>query len=135
MAKGMDSIGALPYTIVVILTVALHFVFLGYLIVGGFLAWRWPATFGLHIAAVVWGAASLTVGLPCPLTDLERYARARAGMADMAPGGFIEHYLTGVLYPVEWTTLIQALAFVAVLLSWVGLNIRNRRRPAATPAR
>lgn len=128
-------VGALPYTIVVIVTVALHFAFLCYLVVGGFLAWRWPATIGLHLAAVIWGAASLTVGLPCPLTDLERLARARAGMGELAPAGFIDHYLDGVLYPVEWTTLIQALAFVAVLVSWVGLSIRFRRRSAASPVR
>ena len=131
----MDSLGAVPYTIVVILTVALHAVFLCYLVVGGFLAWRWPATIGLHIAAVVWGAASLTVGLPCPLTDLERYARAGAGLGELPPAGFIDHYLTGVLYPAEWATAIQVLAFVAVVVSWVGLSIRSRRRSAALPAR
>lgn len=126
---------ALPYTIVVVLTVAVHFVFICYLAVGGFLAWRWPATVGWHIAAVVWGVASLTAGLPCPLTDLERFGRAGAGMGELPSEGFIAHYLTGVWYPAESAAAVQALVLAAVVGSWVGLVIRRRTRPAESPAR
>jgi uncharacterized protein DUF2784 len=131
----MNLLGALPYTIVVALTVTAHFAFLGYLVVGGFLAWRWPTTIGLHIAAVGWGAASLAVGLPCPLTDLERFARAGAGMAPLPPEGFIEHYLTGEWYPADCAAVVQALVFAAVLGSWVGLSLRSRTRSAGSQAR
>ncbi|MCB0950833.1 MAG: DUF2784 domain-containing protein [Mycobacterium sp.] len=127
----MNLVGALPYTIVVVLAVVAHLVFIGYLVVGGFLAWLRPATIGLHIAVVAWGTASLMLGLPCPLTDLERFARGGAGMADLPPEGFIEHYLTGVWYPADAEVAVQVLVFITVLGSWVGLGIRRRR--AAVP--
>lgn len=117
----MNSFGSLPYATVVVLAVAVHFVFIGYLVFGGFLAWRFPATLWLHISVVLWGAASLTLGLSCPLTDLERFGRAGAGMAELPPEGFIEHYLNGVWYPADAATAVQALVFVAVVGSWVGL--------------
>lgn len=125
---GMNLSGALPFTIVVVSAVAMHFAFIGYLVLGGFLAWRWPATVGLHIAVVVWGAVGLALGLPCPLTDLERVARAGAGMGPLPPEGFIEHYLTGVWYPADMTLAAQVLAFAVVLGSWVGFAIRRRTR-------
>lgn len=134
MTSGMNLIGAVPYTFVVAVAVTLHFVFLGYLVVGGFLAWRWPATIGLHIAAVAWGAASLAFGLPCPLTDLERVGRAGAGMGELPPEGFIEHYLTGVWYPADHALGVQMLVFTVVATSWVGFSIRSRGRRAGTPA-
>ncbi len=135
MTVRMNPVGAFPYTIVVVLTVAVHFVFICYLVFGGFLAWWRPASIGLHIAVVVWGAASLSLGLPCPLTDLERFGRAGAGMGELAPEGFIEHYLTGVWYPADSATALQALIFVAVLGSWVGLSIRRRTRWFVSPLR
>lgn len=134
MGASMNPDGALPYTIVVVLAVALHFVFIGYLVVGGFLAWRRPATIGLHLAVVGWGAASLTLGLPCPLTDLERFGRAGAAMGELSAEGFIEHYLTGVWYPADSTAAVQALVFCTVLCSWLGLGVRRpRRSPAPGP--
>jgi Protein of Unknown function (DUF2784) len=106
---------------VVALTIAVHFAFLGYLVIGGFLAWRWPRSIWLHLPMVVWGISSIALGLPCPLTDLERWARAAAGMNQLPPEGFIAHYITGVLYPVDFAVAAQALAFAAVLSSWVVL--------------
>lgn len=129
--SGMNLSAALPFTVVVVLAVAMHFAFIGYLVLGGFLAWRFPATIGLHIAVVVWGAVGLALGLPCPLTDLERVARAGAGMGPLPPEGFIEHYLTGVWYPADLGVVVQTLVFVVVLGSWVGLRMRSRTRSAA----
>ena len=135
IGASMKSYAALPYTIVVVLAVALHFVFIGYLVFGGFLAWRRPATIGLHMAVAGWGAASLTLSLPCPLTDLERFGRAGAGMGELPAEGFIEHYLTGVWYPADYTAAVQALVFCTVVGSWLGLAARRQRRsPGPGPA-
>ncbi len=108
--------------------VTAHFAYLGYLAAGGFLAWRLPRTIMFHIPAVAWGIASIVLGLPCPLTALERWARAGAGMATLPPEGFIAHYLTGVLYPVELSSFVQTLAFGAVLISWMVLAVRGAPR-------
>lgn len=128
MTGRMNFSASLPYAIVVVLAVAVHFAFIGYLVIGGFLAWRYPVTLGLHIAVVLWGATSLMLGLPCPLTDLERFGRAGAGMAELPPEGFIEHYLAGVWYPAGSAAVVQALVFVGVLGSWAGLCVRYSGR-------
>ena len=120
--------------LVVCLTVAGHFAFLAYLVVGGFLALRWPRTFGLHIAAVGWAIGSVVLHWPCPLTELERRARAWAGMAPLPPEGFNEHYLTGVLYPADAVGAVQVCVFTLVVLSWglvaAGLARSVRRETA-----
>lgn len=104
-----------------------HSAFLAYLPSGGFLALRWRRTIGLHVAVVLWGVGSVVLHFTCPLTDLERWARARAGMAPISQDGFIDHYLTGVLYPAWADGYVQAAAFAAVLVSWIVYAGRRRR--------
>ena len=118
------------YQIAVGLIVALHLIFVGYVVVGGFLALRWPRTIWLHIPAVAWGVLIVAAGLDCPLTWLERRARASAGMAPLPPDGFIAHYLTGVVYPADWTMAVEVLVLAVVAGSWLlcGANALRRRR-------
>ena len=118
------------YQLVVALVVVLHFAFIGYVVIGGFLALRWRRTIWLHIAAVIWGIAIATNLVDCPLTWLERWARARAGMAPLPPDGFIAHYITGVIYPVGWVVGVQLVSFAVVALLWALYFRRhvNRRR-------
>lgn len=131
----MTHPGTVAFASVVVLTVGVHFAFIGYLVIGGFLAWRWPVTIGLHVVVVLWGLAGLVLGLPCPLTDLERFARTGAGMATLPPQGFIEHYITGVWYPARFSTTVQVLVLAVVLASWVGFSIRSRKRPVGKSGR
>lgn len=107
--------------------VVAHVAFLAYLPSGGFLALRWRRTIGLHVAVVLWGIGSVVLHFFCPLTDLERWARARAGMAPLSPDGFIDHYITGVLYPTWADGYVRAAVFGAVLVSWVLYAGRRRR--------
>jgi hypothetical protein len=72
------------YHLVVALALVAHFAFLCYLIVGGFAALRWRRTIGLHVPAVLWGTAITTAHLDCPLTWLERWSRAKAGLVPVA---------------------------------------------------
>jgi len=108
---------------------AAHFAFLVYLVTGGLLAWRWRWAIWPHLVAAGWGLA-VTVGrLNCPLTHLEDWARRRAGEPALTTG-FIDHYLTGVVYPARYTGLIQILVATVVAASWAGA-VRVRRRAAA----
>src|SRR5690606_32478582 len=85
----------------------------------------WP-----HLAAVVWGFGSVLVGYDCPLTHLENWARRSAGTAELPSTGFIDHYLTGVVYPEDSVELIRLLVAAVVLLSWAGVVVRFYRRSA-----
>jgi hypothetical protein len=108
----------------------LHFGFLVFLALGGFLAWRWPWLVVPHVAAVTWGLLSVAAGLECPLTGWEDWARRRAGEQGL-PRGFIDTYLTGVVYPAEYLVAAQVLVAMLVVGSWAGLVVRSRRRRRA----
>jgi hypothetical protein len=103
----------------------LHLGFLAYVLVGGFLAWRWPWTLALHVAATGWGLASVLVHLACPLTALEDEFRQRAGAPPLT-GGFIDHYLEGVVFPERYTPAVLAAVAALVVLSWAGLAGQGR---------
>jgi hypothetical protein len=109
------------------LVAAMHFAFLGYAILGGFLTWRWPRSLPLHLVVVAWALVIVVLGPPCPLTGLQDWMRARAGMPALH-GGFIDTYVEGVLYPARLTPLVQAGAAALVLASWCGPLVRARRR-------
>lgn len=117
----------MPYRVLADGIAVAHMLFLLYVTFGGFLAWRWPRTIVLHGFAVAWGLGSVVVGFECPLTDAENWARHRADAAGLPPSGFIDHYLTGVIYPDSALGLVRALVAACVLVSWVGLWRRARR--------
>lgn len=102
-----------------------HFAFLAYVVAGGFLALKRPRTVAVHIGAVLWGFGGLAAGWPCPLTSIERWARAQAGMPGLPPEGFIAHYITGTLYPADAEGVVRILVGVTVAVSW-GLVARQR---------
>lgn len=110
---------------IVMLTASVHFAYLAYVPSGGFLALRWPRTIWLHLAAVCWGVAVVTLRLPCPLSSLEDRARDRAGMKPLPATGFIDSYFAGVCYPPGRTGSAQALAFSAAAVSWFVLVYRS----------
>ena len=102
-----------------------HFGFLLFLAVGGFLAWRWPRLLVAHVAAAGWGLLSVLAGVECPLTAWEDALRRRAGAAGLERG-FIDTYLTGVVYPAEHLRTAQLLLAGLVVVSWAGVAARRR---------
>lgn len=102
-----------------------HFGFLVFLAVGGFLAWRWPRLIVAHLAAAAWGLVSVLAGVECPLTTWEDALRRRAGAAGL-DRGFVDTYLTGVVYPAEHLRTVQLLVAGLVAVSWAGFAVRRR---------
>ncbi len=112
-----------------------HFAFLLFLAAGSLLAWRWPRVVAVHVPSVVWGLVSITVGLACPLTPLEQQLRRSAGEQGYA-GGFVDHYVEGVIYPEQYTPLLRALIATAVVAGYVGLLRRTAAHgPQNDPSR
>ena len=114
------------YFAVVAFSVGAHYAYLAYVPSGGFMALRWPRTARLHVACVCWGALVVLLRMTCPLTALEDWARARAGMMPLPATGFIDRYIAGVLYPSDRTGTAQTLAFGAAAVSWVALARKQR---------
>ena len=121
------------YRTLVTVILIVHFGYLAFVVLGGFLAWRWPRLFWPHLAAAAWGLAVVGIPLTCPLTVAENWARERAGQAPESRG-FIDRYIEGVLYPSRYTVLLQVLVGVLVVGSWAGAYLfrRTRRRRVET---
>ena len=97
----------------------LHFAFLAYLIVGGFLAWRWPKSIGAHLLAAVWAVLIVVTKVPCPLTAVQNNLRERVGERPLG-GSFIDTYVRATFFPADRVVLAQALVGLVVVVSWVG---------------
>jgi hypothetical protein len=114
-------------------TMLVHFAFLAYVVAGGFLAWRRPVMIWPHLVLAGWGLSTLVFHQECPLSRLENWARLRAGEPGLKHNGFIETYLTGVVYPARYLWLVQVLAAAVIVGTWAGA-LRRRRRPSGRPA-
>lgn len=98
---------------------ALHFGFIIFALVGGLAVLRWRWLVWLHVPALLWAVAVELTGWVCPLTPLENRLLAEAGRMGYA-GGFIEHYLTTIIYPGGLTRGMELLMGMALLL-WNGV--------------
>lgn len=113
-------------------TVVLHLVFVVFVVFGGLLVLRWSHLVWLHVPAAIWGVLIEFAGWICPLTPLENAFRRRAGDAGYE-GGFIEHYVTALLYPAglsrttQW--ILGGLA-LAINLAVYAVVLRRRRTTA-----
>jgi uncharacterized protein DUF2784 len=122
------------YLVLAEATMIVHFAFLAYVVAGGFLAWRWPRAIWPHLVLAGWGLSTLMFHQNCPLSLLEEWARRQAGLPGLRNRGFIETYLTGVVYPARYLALVQALAALIIAVSWAGVLLRRRRLRYASDA-
>src|SRR5688572_5932123 len=82
--------------------IVFHFAFVGFVLLGGLLVLRWRRVMWVHLPCVAWGIwIELSHGL-CPLTPLENDLRELAG-GSTYEGGFVDHYIMPILYPVGLT--------------------------------
>lgn len=104
-----------------------HLAFVLFVAFGGLLVWRWPRLAWLHVPAVLWGAWIEFAGGTCPLTPLENHLRQAVGEAGDA-GGFIDHYVWPLLYPVGLTREGQwILGAVVLVINGVVYGVRWAR--------
>jgi hypothetical protein len=107
----------------------LHLFFVLFVALGGLAVLRWPSLAWLHIPAAVWGALIEFFGWICPLTPLENSLRLRGGEAGYS-GGFIDHYITGTIYPDGLTRTMQIGigALVVLINGYVYWRLWRRHR-------
>jgi hypothetical protein len=108
-----------------------HLAFVLFVALGGFLVLRWPSVAWLHVPAACWGTYIEFSGRICPLTPLENTFRERGGEAGYS-GGFIDHYITALIYPDGLTRTAQMVIGTAVVVLNVGLYAWAywKRKPA-----
>ena len=120
----------MPYRILADAVLVAHAAFVAFVVLGGVLVCFRPRAAWLHLPAVVWGIGIEWSGAICPLTPLEQWLRARAGIGGYE-GTFIEHYVWPLLYPAALTRSDQvvlgavALAVNAVAYWWLWLRLRS----------
>jgi hypothetical protein len=105
----------LPYGLLADAVLVAHAAFVAFVVLGGLLVLRWPRLAWVHLPMVAWGAGIEFSGGICPLTPLENHLRALAHQQGYA-GGFVEHYLLGLLYPAGLTRNVQLALGLLVLV-------------------
>jgi hypothetical protein len=111
----------------------LHGAYLAFLVLGGFLAWRWRWVVWAHLLAVVWAVPIVvTDAFPCPFTETEKWLQERGGVQPYE-GGCIGHYFEGRVWPEGYTWVVEITAFGLIAVSYVGLAVLRLRRER-TPA-
>jgi len=125
----------MAYRLLADLITVLHFAFVAYVLLGGFLVLRWRRSIWIHGPAALWGAVVEWAGWVCPLTPLENWLRLKGGVRGYE-GGFVEHYVVPTLYPEALTPAIQVVLgglVIVVNLVVYGYALRVRRRRARAP--
>lgn len=106
----------------------LHFCFVLFVIFGGALVLYRRFFLRLHLPALLWGALVELFQLPCPLTFLENALRQAGGEAGY-DGGFIEYYISAVLYSHITPQLQILFGVLLIAFNLVVYRFTFRRRP------
>ena len=105
------------YRLLADITLIFHLCFVVFAVFGGLLVLRRRFVLWLHLPALVWGVLVECFRMPCPLTALENWLRQLGGEAGYE-GGFIEHYVSAILY---WQLTVGMQILLGVVL--IALNI------------
>jgi len=122
----------MTYRLLADAVLVIHLAFILFVVLGGWLVAYLPKLIWLHLPVVAWGALIEFTGWICPLTPLENWLRNRGGEAGFS-GGFIDHYLTPLVYPAGLTRGMQLAlgAFVVAINIAAYAMIWRRRRAKA----
>jgi hypothetical protein len=106
----------------------LHALFILWVVFGALLTRSRPTLRWLHVGSLVWGILTELLPWPCPLTVLENWLEAKAGVQPYQ-GGFLLHYLDKFVYPdISATVLTIGGVIICVLnLAFYGRQISTAR--------
>ena len=107
------------------LVAIVHAAFIVFLLVGGFLAWRWPWLVWVHLPAVAVTVLIFLLGADCPLTDIETHLRRDAGEPAYRDG-FIAHYLLPMVPDTLRTVGVPVFVVVVTAAAYTGYAARRR---------
>src|SRR6266571_614645 len=94
------------YSVLAVSVLFLHALFILWVVFGALVTRSRPILRWLHIASLVWGILTELFSWPCPLTVLENWLEAKAGV-EPYQGGFLLHYLDKLVYPAVSATALM----------------------------
>ncbi len=98
------------------LTLAIHLLWILWVIVGAFFTRNRPLLAAFHILSLLWGIIVELSPLPCPLTLTEQFFEQKAG-AQVYQGAFLPHLLERIVYPDLSTALLVGLGVAVCLVN------------------
>jgi Protein of Unknown function (DUF2784) len=133
-----SHLAAALYSGLATLVLAVHVLFILWVVFGAALTRSRPVLRRLHIASLVWGILTEVFYAPCPLTYLENWLEQKAGV-EPYQGGFLLHYLDKLVYPDLPAYLLTGAGVIVCGLNfgyyarrwWLGR--RNKIAPDAAP--
>jgi hypothetical protein len=111
------------YAMFAILVLLLHALLIWWVISGALFTRSRPVLRWLHISSLVWGILTELLLWPCPLTLLENWLEAKAGVQPYQ-GGFLLHYLDKLVYRDIPSTLLTVAGLIVCTLN-LGLYARR----------
>jgi hypothetical protein len=109
-----------------------HLAFVVFALLGGVLVLRYPRLLWVHLPVLAWGVVVEWADWVCPLTPLENHLLRLGGEAGYA-GGFIERFVSKILYPEALTLTLRyvlGLVLIAVNVAVYAFVFAARRRAA-----
>jgi hypothetical protein len=111
------------YSGLAVCVLVLHALFIVWVVFGALLTRSRPMLRWLHVASLVWGMLTELLPWPCPLTVLENWLEASAGV-EPYQGGFLLHYLDRLVYPDISATVLTG---AGVLVCFFNLALYARQ--------
>ncbi len=118
-----DAVMANFYSELAVCILFLHALFILWVVFGALLTRSRPVLRWLHIISLVWGIFTELLPWPCPLTLLENWLEAKAGV-EPYQGGFLLHYLDKFVYPNIFATPLMV---AGLLVCSFNLGLYGRR--------
>lgn len=103
------------YGLLAQLILIVHVAYIIFAVFGGLGSLFWRKSWLIHIPALLWAFAVEFFSFGCPLTSLENRFRAAAGQSGYE-AGFIDHFLTTMIYPglPPWVHIAMGAGLVAL---------------------
>src|SRR5579864_476383 len=116
------------YSALAVFVLFLHALFILWIVFGALLTRSRRILRWLNVASLIWGILTELLPWPCPLTLLENWLEAKAGV-EPYQSGFLLHYLDKLVYPDISATLLTVAGVVicALNLALYGLQIWSAR--------
>jgi len=117
----------LPYATLADVVVYCHFLWIVFVLIGGWWGRRHRFIGRLHIASLVWGLLVEGCDWYCPLTHLEVWLRERGAQAGYQ-GSFLSHYLNQLIYiEVPHGVIVALTVLLCLANAWLYRGAGRRR--------